>query len=210
MPVELMSYQPCDNFPISLGVSWTNKGKGKHKSADRFMTCSLYYISLIWELRSIHTKERMSGMKKIYRENAMRISDLLRNINISTMDELLSMSVVELIEGIGEENTDLVLKKLLRRFVGLTSSYIELINAHQYVLDIFEANDFNDNLDWFYKITIEEFINLEDLSEAKIPFLTYYHKYFVNEREMIEPEHFSYYDDVSDSYIFYINPEVVR
>lgn len=78
------------------------------------------------------------------------------------------------------------------------------------MLDTFEAYDFNDNLDWFYKITVEEFLNLEDLNLKKIPFLTYYHKYFVNEGQMIEPEYFRYYDDEADCYTFYINPEVVR
>jgi hypothetical protein len=87
--------------------------------------------------------------------------------------------------------------------LGETKTVADAVNA-------FEAYDFNDNLDWFYKITVEEFLNLEDLNLKKIPFLTYYLKYFVNEGQMIEPEYFRYYDDAADCYTFYINPEVAR
>lgn len=154
-------------------------------------------------------------MKRINKVNIQRQNELLEKEGIFSKDELLGMTVVELIERIGENEIDLLLKRLLLYTYGdnksfIDSSYVNLVTGHQYVLDTFEAYDFNDNLDWFYKITVEEFLNLEDLNLKKIPFLTYYHKYFVNEGQMIEPEYFRYYDDAADCYTFYINPEVVR
>ena len=154
-------------------------------------------------------------MKRINRVNIQRQNELLEREGIFSKEELLGMTVVELIERIGENEIDLLLKRLLLHTYGenksfIDSSYVNLVTGHQYVLDTFEAYDFNDNLDWFYRITVEEFLNLEDLNLKKIPFLTYYLKYFVNERQMIEPEYFRYYDDAADCYTFYINPEVVR
>ena len=154
-------------------------------------------------------------MKRINKVNIQRQNELLEKEGIFSKEELLGMTVVELIERIGEDEIDLLLKRLLLHTYGenksfIDASYVNLVTGHQYVLDTFEAYDFNDNLDWFYKITVEEFLNLEDLNLKKIPFLTYYHKYFVNEGQMIEPEYFRYYDDEADCYTFYINPEVVR
>lgn len=154
-------------------------------------------------------------MKRINKVNIQRQNELLEKEGIFSKEDLLGMTVVELIERIGENEIDLLLKRLLLHTYGenksfIDSSYVNLVTGHQYVLDTFEAYDFNDNLDWFYKITVEEFLNLEDLNLKKIPFLTYYHKYFVNEGQMIEPEYFRYYDDAADCYTFYINPEVVR
>jgi len=154
-------------------------------------------------------------MKRINKVNIQRQNELLEKEGIFSKEDLLGMTVVELIERIGENEIDLLLKRLLLHTYGenksfIDSSYVNLVTGHQYVLDTFEAYDFNDNLDWFYKITVEEFLNLEDLNLKKIPFLTYYHKYFVNEGQMIEPEYFRYYDDEADCYTFYINPEVVR
>ena len=153
-------------------------------------------------------------MKRINKVNIQRQNELLEKEGIFSKEELLGMTVVELIERIGENEIDLLLKRLLLHTYGenksfIDSSYVNLVTGHQYVLDTFEAYDFNDNLDWFYKITVKEFLNLEDLNLKKIPFLTYYHKYFVNEGQMIEPEYFRYYDDAADCYTFYINPEVV-
>ena len=154
-------------------------------------------------------------MKRINKVNIQRQNEMLVKEGIFSKEELLGMTVVELIERIGENEIDLLLKRLLLNTYGenigfMDSSYVNLVTGHQYVLDTFEAYDFNDNLDWFYKITVEEFLNLEDLNLKKIPFLTYYLKYFVNEGQMIEPEYFRYYDDAADCYTFYINPEVVR
>lgn len=154
-------------------------------------------------------------MKRISNVTVKRQNELLEKEGIFSEDDLLGMTVVELIERIGENEIDPLLKRLLLNSYGknecfIDSSFIDLSKGHQYVLDTFEAYDFNDNLDWFYKITVEDFLELEDLNLKKIPFLTYYLKYFVNEGEMIEPEYFSYYDDVADCHTFYINPEAVR
>lgn len=154
-------------------------------------------------------------MKRINKVNIQRQNELLEKEGIFSKEELLGMTVVELIERIGENEIDLLLKRLLLDTYGENKSYIDsscvdLVTGHHYVLDTFEANDFNNNLDWFYKMTVEEFLNLEDLNLKKIPFLTYYLKYFVSERQMIEPEYFRYYDDAADCYTFYINPEVGR
>lgn len=154
-------------------------------------------------------------MKRINKVNIQRQNELLEKEGIFSKEDLLGMTVVELIERIGESEIDLLLKRLLLDTYGenrnyIDSSCINLVKGHQYVLDTFEAYDFNNNLDWFYKITVEEFLNLEDLNLKKIPFLTYYLKYFVNEKQMIEPEYFRYYDDTANCYTFYINPEVVR
>lgn len=153
--------------------------------------------------------------KRINKVTIKRQNELLEKEGIFNENELLGMTVVELIERIGESEIDLLLERLfINTFYGtddcINCGSIDLVDGHQYVLDIFEANDFNENLEWFYKITIEEFLNLEDLRVNKIPFLTYYLKYFVQEGEMIEPEYLRYYDEVSDSYTFYIEPEVVR
>ena len=121
----------------------------------------------------------------------------------------------ELIELLGESKIDSLLERMfINEFYGsddfVNFGSIDLVDGHQYVLDIFESNDFNDNLEWFYKITVEEFLNLEDLRVNKIPFLTYYLKYFVQEGEMLEPQFLRYYDESSDSYTFYLEPEAVR
>ena len=154
-------------------------------------------------------------MKRINNEIIRKQNELLAKEGLLNKNELLEMTVVELIERIGVNEIDLLLKRLLVESYSDLNNFMDcsctnLIKGHQYVLDTFEAYDFNDNLEWFYKITVKDFIELEDLSLNKIPFLTYYHKFFVNEGQMIEPEYFRYYDDEVSCYTFYINPEVVR
>ena len=154
-------------------------------------------------------------MKRITEEIIRQQNELLAKEGLLDKNELLGMTVIELIERIGVSEIDLLLKRmLLDSYSGLKNlidySCTNLIKGHQYVLDTFEAYAFNDNLDWFYKITVQDFIELEDLTLSKIPYLTYYHKFYVNERQMIEPEYFNYYDESADCYTFYINPEVVR
>lgn len=144
-----------------------------------------------------------------------RQDELLEREGVFDLKDLLKITVVELIELIGESEIDSLLERMfINEFYGtddfVNFGSIDLVDGHQYVLDIFEANDFNDNLEWFYNITIEDFLNLEDLRVNKIPFLTYYLKYFVQEGEMVEPEFLRYYDESSDSYTFYLEPEVVR
>lgn len=154
-------------------------------------------------------------MKRINNVIIKRQNEMLEKAGIFSEDELFGMTIVELIELIGESEIDLLLKRLFIKSFSENKSLIDystvdLVEGHHYVLEIFEANDFNDNPEWFYKITVEQFLELEDLKLGKIPFLTYYHKYFVNEGQMIEPEYLRYYDDAADCYTFYINPEVVR
>lgn len=144
-----------------------------------------------------------------------RQKGLLKKAGIFSEEELLNITVVELIEKVGENETDMLLKKLLlNSFEGIKDkagfSSLSLADGHQYVINIFEANGFDENPEWFYKMSVDEFLKLEDLRLNKIPFLTYYHKYFVNEGQMIEPEYFRYYDEAADRYTFYINPEAVR
>ena len=75
-----------------------------------------------------------------------------------------------------------------------------------------------EQLDSIYSQTLvpNEVIVVDDCSkDATVDILKEYSlkyglKYFVNERHMIEPEYFRYYDDEADCYTFYINPEVVR
>lgn len=216
--MELISCQPCDNFPLALGCRGQIKVNVNIKTANKFfMTCSLYYIHLYREVIYVLGKyiRKENKMKRINKFIIKRQDELLEKEGIHSKEELFSMTVVELIERIGESEIDLLLKRLLldaydekKNFID--SSCVDLVKGHQYVLDTFEAYDFNDNLDWFYKITVEDFLNLEDLNLKKIPFLTYYLKYFVNEGQMIEPEYFRYYDDEADCLTFYINPEVIR
>ena len=153
--------------------------------------------------------------KRINKETIKKQDELLEREGVFDLRDLLKITVVELIELIGESEIDSLLERMfINTFYGtddfVNFGSIDLVDGHQYVLDIFESNDFNDNLEWFYKITIEDFLNLEDLRVNKIPFLTYYLKYFVQEGEMIEPEYLRYYDESSDSYTFYLDPEVIR
>ena len=153
--------------------------------------------------------------KRLNKVTTKRQDEMLEREGIFDLKELLKITVVELIELIGESEIDSLLERMfINEFYGsddfVNFGSIDLVDGHQYVLDIFESNDFNDNLEWFYKITIEDFLNLEDLRVNKIPFLTYYLKYFVQEGEMVEPEFLRYYDESSDSYTFYLEPEVVR
>lgn len=153
--------------------------------------------------------------KRLNKVTTKRQDEMLEREGIFDLKELLKITVVELIELIGESEIDSLLERMfINEFYGsddfVNFGSIDLVDGHQYVLDIFESNDFNDNLEWFYKITIEDFLNLEDLRVNKIPFLTYYLKYFVQEGEMIEPEYLRYYDESSDSYTFYLDPEVIR
>jgi hypothetical protein len=153
--------------------------------------------------------------KRINKVTIKKQDELLEREGVFDLKDLLKITVVELIELIGESEIDSLLERMfINEFYGsddfVNFGSIDLVDGHQYVLDIFEANDFNDNLEWFYKITIEDFLNLEDLRVNKIPFLTYYLKYFVQEGEMIEPEYLRYYDESSDSYTFYLDPEVIR
>ena len=153
--------------------------------------------------------------KRINKATINRQDELLEREGLFDLKDLLKITVVELIELIGESEIDSLLERMfINTFYGtddfVNFGSIDLVDGHQYVLDIFEANDFNDNLEWFYKITIEDFLNLEDLRVNKIPFLTYYLKYFAQEGEMIEPEYLRYYDESSDSYTFYLDPEVIR
>ena len=153
--------------------------------------------------------------KRINKETIKKQDELLEREGVFDLKDLLKITVVELIELLGESKIDSLLERMfINEFYGsddfVNFGSIDLVDGHQYVLDIFEANGFNDNLEWFYKITIEDFLNLEDLRVNKIPFLTYYLKYFVQEGEMIEPEYLRYYDESSDSYTFYLDPEVIR
>ena len=153
--------------------------------------------------------------KRINKETIKKQDELLEREGVFDLKNLLKITVVELIELLGESKIDSLLERMfINEFYGsddfVNFGSIDLVDGHQYVLDIFEANGFNDNLEWFYKITIEDFLNLEDLRVNKIPFLTYYLKYFVQEGEMIEPEYLRYYDESSDSYTFYLDPEVIR
>lgn len=153
--------------------------------------------------------------KRINKVTIKKQDELLEREGVFDLKDLLKITVVELIELIGESEIDSLLERMfINEFYGtddfVNFGSIDLVDGHQYVLDIFESNDFNDNLEWFYKITIEDFLNLEDLRVNKIPFLTYYLKYFVQEGEMIEPEYLRYYDESSDSYTFYLDPEVIR
>lgn len=153
--------------------------------------------------------------KRINKETIKKQDELLEREGVFDLKDLLKITVVELIELLGESEIDSLLERMfINEFYGsddfVNFGSIDLVDGHQYVLDIFEANGFNDNLEWFYKITIEDFLNLEDLRVNKIPFLTYYLKYFVQEGEMVEPEFLRYYDESSDSFTFYLEPEVVR
>lgn len=153
--------------------------------------------------------------KRINKVTIKKQDELLEREGVFDLKDLLKITVVELIELIGESEIDSLLERMfINEFYGtddfVNFGSIDLVDGHQYVLDIFESNDFNDNLEWFYKITIEDFLYLEDLRVNKIPFLTYYLKYFVQEGEMIEPEYLRYYDESSDSYTFYLDPEVIR
>ena len=153
--------------------------------------------------------------KRINKVTIKKQDELLEREGVFDLKDLLKITVVELIELIGESEIDSLLERMfINEFYGtddfVNFGSIDLVDGHQYVLDIFESNDFNDNLEWFYKITIEDFLNLEDLRVNKIPFLTYYLKYFVQEGEMIEPEYLRFYDESSDSYTFYLDPEVIR
>lgn len=153
--------------------------------------------------------------KRINRVIIRRQNELLEKAGISGREELLDMSVADLIRQIGNGEIDLLLERLFICLVceeseNISSIPLDLAEGHQYVIDIFESNGFDINLEWFYDITVKEFLELEDLKPNKIPFLTYYLKRYVELEEMSEPEYLSLYDGNEEKYLFYINMEEAR
>lgn len=153
--------------------------------------------------------------KRINRVIIRLQNELLEKAGISGKEELLDMSVADLIRRIGNGEIDLLLERLLiclasEESENISSIPLDLADGHQYVSDIFESNGFDINLEWFYDITVKEFLELEDLKPSKIPFLTYYLKRYVELEEMVEPEYLSLYDGNEEKYLFYINMEEAR
>ena len=154
-------------------------------------------------------------MKLITNGMVRREKKRLKKAGVSSKNELFDMTVAELIHKVGYFEIDAFLEELVlcsRYEIKEDTRYfpLELVEGHQYVVDIFESNDFMNNPEWFYEITIGEFLELEDLMPNKVPFLTYYLKFYVAFGMMLEPEYVNLYDGKEGKYLFYTNLEEFR
>lgn len=152
--------------------------------------------------------------KRITNERIIRQLKLLKRAGIHDENDLFSMTVSDLIFAVGNEEIDFLLERLLieKYYEDYKEAYNHkeptLAEGHCYVNNIFETNSFNENLSWFYGITVKEFLELEDMIPNKIPFVTYYLKKYVETGEMTEPEYINLYDNRDERYLFYLEMEV--
>lgn len=156
-------------------------------------------------------KEKQMNDKVKNKEVIAKQYALLRKSGLSH-EKIFEQSVVELIRQVGSDEINSLLQRLYCNANGCdlnaTNCFAQnLIDGHQYVIDIFETYGFGCHLEWFYEITVEEFLELEGLELRRIPFLTYYLKKYVESGEMIEPEYLSLYDSDDEKYRFYIDTE---
>lgn len=154
-------------------------------------------------------------MKSITKEMVRRQNQRFKEAGVNSKEELFEMTVADLIRKVGYFEIDAFLEELVlcsRYEIEEDTRYVplELIEGHQYVVDIFESNDFMNNPEWFYEITIGKFLELEDLMPNKVLFLTYYLKSYVEFGTMLEPEYINLYDGKEGKYLFYTNLEAVR
>lgn len=58
--------------------------------------------------------------------------------------------------------------------------------GREYLREIFYAYDFEENPDWFYKMSIRDFLDLEFIEERLIPYVTALMKDYIEERDLSE------------------------
>lgn len=155
----------------------------------------------------LHT-ERTNKMKTRKEQKLFRQQNLLKGAGIESLYDLMNISVSDLILIIGSHEIDELLESLLTELVygryegDFRNHLLSDYEGHQYVCDVFEANDFNENPEWFYEITVKDFLELDDLSPSNIPFLTDRIKNYVENGTMLIPERYSFCDDECYSYCY--------
>lgn len=153
-------------------------------------------------------------MKRTTKETINRQRNLLNGAGIETMQDIVNVSVAELILIVGPNEIDDLLELLLTEFVygrrEVSNSCFSLSEdeGHQYVCDIFDTNGFYENPEWFYEISVKEFLEFEDLMPSNIPFLTDRIKNYVENNIMLIPERYTFCDD--GCYLSYQEMEAVH
>lgn len=147
-------------------------------------------------------------MKRTSSYAVKKRDEILEMSCIESVYELMNLSVSDTISMIGSDEIDGLLIRLL-----LESAYemyeneynfrfLDAYEGHQYVCDIFESNGFTENPEWFYEMTVKEFLELEDLIPDNIPFLTERLKRYTEDGVMLIPERYNFCDDESYPYYF--------
>lgn len=154
-------------------------------------------------------------MKRNKEQTLMTHRNLLDGAGIDSLHDLMHLSVSDLICIVGSDEVDDLLESLLLELVfgKYDGNYkcrpLTLDEGHDFVCDVFEANDFNENLEGFYEITVSDFLDLEDLMPNNIPFLTGRIKNYVETGTMLIPERYTFCDS-EENYAFFYEMEAVK
>lgn len=104
-----------------------------------------------------------------------------------------------LLEGIDTEDVDDLLKALYFEENTWRLKIMDILTeaterqGRAYMRDIFDAYSFDENPDWFYKMTVREFLDLESIEERFVPFVTALMKEYLKEQDIT-----SYFHDKKD------------
>lgn len=134
--------------------------------------------------------------------------EILEMTCIESVYELMNLSVSDAISMIGSDEIDgLLIRLLLESTHEMYENeydfrFLDAYEGHQYVCDIFELNGFTENPEWFYEMTVKEFLELEDLIPDNIPFLTERLKRYTEDGVMLIPERYNFCED--ESYPYYL------
>lgn len=147
-------------------------------------------------------------MKRTSSYTVKKRDEILEMTCIESVYELMNLSVSDVISMIGSDEIDgLLIRLLLESMHEMYENeydfrFLDAYEGHQYVCDIFELNGFTENPEWFYEMTVKEFLELEDLIPDNIPFLTERLKRYTEDGVMLIPERYNFCEDESYPYYF--------
>lgn len=147
-------------------------------------------------------------MKRTSSYTVKKRDEILEMTCIESVYELMNLSVSDVISMIGSDEIDgLLIRLLLESTHEMYENeydfrFLDAYEGHQYVCDIFELNGFTENPEWFYEMTVKEFLELEDLIPDNIPFLTERLKRYTEDGVMLIPERYNFCEDESYPYYF--------
>lgn len=147
-------------------------------------------------------------MKRTSSYTVKKRDEILEMTCIESVYELMNLSVSDVISMIGSDEIDgLLIRLLLESTHEMYENeydfrFLDAYEGHQYVCDIFELNGFTENPEWFYEMTVKEFLELEDLIPDNIPFLTERLKRYAEDGVMLIPERYNFCEDESYPYYF--------
>lgn len=147
-------------------------------------------------------------MKRTSSYTVKKRDEILEMTCIESVYELMNLSVSDVISMIGSDEIDgLLIRLLLESTHEMYENeydfrFLDAYEGHQYVCDTFELNGFTENPEWFYEMTVKEFLELEDLIPDNIPFLTERLKRYTEDGVMLIPERYNFCEDESYPYYF--------